>query len=112
MFKMPRHPAYLDTVKEFIEANYNKTLDATEIAFKANVSLSALQHEFKFAFGISINQLKRELRVNAAKLLLEDSNELIKTIAFRVGYKSMAGFEHAFKKVTGRLPSEYRKENP
>lgn len=48
-------------------------------------------------------------RVEEAKEALQNSDKLITTIAFDVGFNSKSTFNTAFKKLVGHSPSAYRK---
>jgi AraC-like DNA-binding protein len=48
------------------------------------------------------------LRVQQAALLLATTNDKVESIACQVGYRSLFSFSHAFKKMTGYRPSEFR----
>ena len=54
-------------------------------------------------------QFVNEFRVEEAKKALADSDKLVTTIAFDVGFNSKSTFNTAFKKVVGYSPSQYRK---
>jgi AraC-like DNA-binding protein len=63
-------------------------------------------------FGKSFFELMNELRINDALQLLagETSKKYtIEAICFEVGFNSRAAFYRAFKKHTGKTPSEYIK---
>lgn len=47
-------------------------------------------------------------RIAEAKRLLSDSGETVLAIAYEAGFNSRSSFYTAFKRVTGRTPSEYR----
>jgi transcriptional regulator GlxA family with amidase domain len=108
----PKIPAYLLAVKSHIERNFNQPLNVSELATLAGTSESTLQHNFPDAFGRSMQEYQTEIRINKAKHLLENSTYSIKSIAFQVGYKNAASFAHAFKKITGKKPSDFKKGKP
>jgi AraC-like DNA-binding protein len=113
MVKKNSQPAYIDAVKKSIEANFKHPLNIHYLAKLAGVSESTLQHQFPDAFGVTMQEYQTDFRIKIAKYLLEDTDHAIKYIAQNVGYKSAPSFSHAFKKITGKKPSDYRKEvNP
>jgi YesN/AraC family two-component response regulator len=62
----------------------------------------------------SFFELLASYRVEEAKrILLDDkTNKLtVEEISEMVGYNSKTAFNNAFKKITGKTPSEYRKSN-
>jgi two-component system response regulator YesN len=99
---------YLLAVRKRIEENFKRTINETELANTAGVSVSKLQHDFPAQFGINLQDYQTEVRINKAKTLLTETNKAIKQIAREVGYKSGESFCRAFKKMTNQTPSEYR----
>lgn len=53
-------------------------------------------------------QFVNGFRIEEAKKALEDSDKLITSIAFDVGFNSKSTFNTAFKKIVGYSPSAYR----
>jgi len=53
-------------------------------------------------------QFVNGFRVEEAKRALQDSDKLITSIAFDVGFNSKSTFNTAFKKIVGHSPSAYR----
>lgn len=108
MADLNNRPAYLVAVQQYIEAHYNYPLNVSHLARIAGISASSLQHQFPAAFGITLQDYHAQARVNMAKQLLTGSDQSVKRIATLVGYRSSAAFSHAFKKMTGKRPSDYR----
>jgi len=54
-------------------------------------------------------QFVNGFRIEEAKKALHDSDKLITSIAFDVGFNSKSTFNTAFKKIVGHSPSAYRK---
>ena len=57
-------------------------------------------------------QFVNSFRIEEAKRALQDSDKLITTIAFDVGFNSKSTFNTAFKKIVGNSPSAYRNSLP
>jgi AraC-like DNA-binding protein len=53
-------------------------------------------------------QFVNRFRIEEAKQALQDSDKLITTIAYDVGFNSKSTFNNAFKKIVGQSPSAYR----
>lgn len=49
-----------------------------------------------------------ELRIEKAKMMLEDAVRNIKDISSEVGYRDSNYFTKVFKRLTGMTPSDYR----
>jgi transcriptional regulator GlxA family with amidase domain len=51
----------------------------------------------------------QDLRIEAAKQLLENSDMQIDEILYEVGYEDLSSFSRLFQQRTGLTPSGYRK---
>jgi len=63
---------------------------------------------FKQSEGQTIEQYLIKMRIERAKVLMEDLTLSFTNISDELGYSSMAHFSAQFKKQTGSSPSEYR----
>ena len=79
-----------------------------EMAKRCNLSASRFQRAYKKLFSVSPMADVVNARILTAKIKLS-SNQTIKEIAAQCGYKSDLHFMKQFKKITGKTPSEYRK---
>ena len=64
---------------------------------------------FRARTGTTPARWIERLRVDAARELLEGSNESIEAVARRSGFASVDTFRQAFQRVLGMAPGEYRK---
>lgn len=84
--------------------------NVTDMANRCNLSVSRFQYAYKKAFSISPMADVVNARILRAKTLLTGS-QTVKEIATACGYKSDIHFMNQFKKITGKTPSEYRKNS-
>jgi len=81
------------------------------VAEDLNVSYSWLRKTFKLYTGIAPGQYLLQIKINKAKMLLNDSQKSIKEIAFESGFVSSYYFSKIFKIKMGISPEVYRREN-
>ncbi len=79
-----------------------------ELAAQAGASRSALAERFAHLTGYPPIQYLTQWRMQLAAKRLTDTNAKVAAVAEAVGYDSEAAFSRAFKKLTGRSPSEWR----
>ena len=97
-------------LQQYIEENYptpeNMSLSTMSKTF--GISNSTICHLCKKELGVTVAQLIRRCRVNAAKNLLMTTGVSISEIAFMVGIPDFNYFTKIFKSETGFTPSGYR----
>jgi len=96
---------------KFIEANYMNEITLEDVARAVSVSPYYLSKLFKSQMSQNFIDFLTDLRVDAAKKKIPDSNLSIKDICYAVGYNDPNYFTRVFKKVTGQTPLEYRQAN-
>ena len=80
------------------------------MASEVGVSRAGLANRFKDLVGTPMFEYLTGLRMQRAKVLLNDSLEPINDVANQVGYESDIAFVKAFKKRVGLTPVAYRKQ--
>lgn len=93
----------------YINNNYRDDLSREGMAAMVNIHHDYFSKAFKYYTGKSVNEYIYELRVKEAIKLLLESKMNILDIAFNVGFDSVKTFNRAFKKITGKNPTDYRK---
>ncbi|HCW08023.1 MAG TPA: hypothetical protein DGG95_11740 [Cytophagales bacterium] len=80
-----------------------------ELADQMKISVHQLSQVINDGLGKSFFEMTAEHRIEEAKhLLKEKPNIKVEEIAEEVGYNSKSSFNTAFKKLTGKTPSEWR----
>lgn len=80
------------------------------LAAKLDMSYSHLSHLFSASEGRTIEDFFRAHRLERAKRLLANSNELVSQIGYRLGYGTAAYFSTDFKRAIGCSPGAFRKQ--
>jgi len=95
-------------IKTLTEKIYsNTTLD--EVCAGVLFSKSHLKSLFKKNTGFSIMDYYTHLKLERAKILIDEGNMSISDIADMLGYSSIHYFSRVFKTKTGMTPTEYKK---
>lgn len=102
------HLLRLLPVLDYIEQQYNSSIQAKELEAISFYSYRNLQRIFKALFGETIGAYQQRLRLENAAKLMHYSNKSLSTIALEVGYADLQAFRKAFKKKYGLAPSLQR----
>lgn len=94
--------------KEYIASRQFDPIHLEDIAHALNVSTFHFCRIFKRATGLTFVAYLSRLRVEKAKILLQDKNLRITEIAYEVGFQSLTHFNRIFRKLVGSSPTEYR----
>ena len=97
---------------EYIRENYNNPdLGLNLICEYLNISTSRFSSIFKEETGKTFTEALTNIRMEKAKQLLCQTSLKNYEIAEKVGFSDPHYFSIAFKKITGKTPKEYAREN-
>ena len=85
-----------------------KSITPEDIAKTLYMSYSGFRRAFKEFTGTSPSKYMVELKLNEAKLLLSNTTQSVKEIAYSLNYENPDYFPVFFKKRTSMTPIEYR----
>lgn len=78
------------------------------ISKHVGISETLLKKEFKEMYGVTMFNYHTNQKMNYAIKLIKNDKASVKDIAYSLGYSSQSKFSTAFKKVHGKLPSEFK----
>ncbi|WP_236608784.1 PocR ligand-binding domain-containing protein [Thermacetogenium phaeum] len=103
--------AVINKAVAYIENNYSSPdLSLEEISKNCYISPAYLSRLFKKKKGYTLMEHIRNVRIDRAKILLQDRDRTMSEIARSVGYSDRTYFCKIFKQVVGLSPNEYRKK--
>lgn len=105
-----RQISEIDSVKNYIDKNYNRDLPLEELATIANFSQSYLTKLFKKETEMTINYYINLKRIEKASILLKTTNKQLRDITIECGFNNISHFHRVFKKFKGITPNQIRKE--
>ena len=104
-------PKTLQPAITYIHQNYTKHFTVEHLANLCFLSPSRFYYLFKEQTGISPIVYKNKIAIQySVQELLYNKELSIKEIAQKHGFVSSIYFERLFKKIMGKTPSQYRKE--
>lgn len=98
-----------NTIQDYILKNYRNNITLQETARVLNYSEVYFCRLFKQYFGHGFSKYITMLKIDEAKHLLTNQDVTISSVAIAVGYSNSDYFSKVFKRITGKLPSEYRR---
>lgn len=88
---------------------YQDQLSLDQIASCSNMSASYFCSFFKKVMNMSTFEYLSIVRINRACIMLRTSERPIVDICLDCGFDNLSNFNHAFKKIIGVSPRDYRK---
>ncbi|HCS71542.1 MAG TPA: AraC family transcriptional regulator, partial [Rhodospirillaceae bacterium] len=98
-------------VRAYIRARYTENPPLKRMARDLGMSVGTMQTAFKSAYGRTIADFCRELRLEQARIAIEREGKSVAEAAYGAGYSNPANFSTAFKRQFGLSPSEARADH-
>lgn len=100
---------YISKFIDYIENNYNRNIQITDIAEHTGISSCQLYRIVSNEFGISPVRFLTDHRIKMSKIFLQQEDLKISNISNLCGFSDPLYFSRVFYKSCGMSPSEYRK---
>lgn len=95
---------------KYIATHVTEKLSTTDIANELGISRGYLSTRFKDVTGVSVTDYINVQKIREAKQLLKFSDKSLVAISNYLSFSSQSYFQNVFKSITGKTPTEYRKE--
>ncbi|MFL5493922.1 MAG: helix-turn-helix domain-containing protein [Gemmatimonadales bacterium] len=102
-------PAWLRRTREMIHADPACHRSLGVMAQAAGVHPVTLARAFRKAYGCSMGEYLRRLRIGRAARQLADSETPLAEIALAAGFADQSHFSNVFRRQTGMSPSSFRR---
>lgn len=99
----------LDKVFQYVEKNYQESIDLEEISKVAGFSKYHFSRFFKENTGVTFLDYLNNFKITKAEWSLIYDKDSILDIAYKSGFNSVKTFNRVFKDLKGCAPMEYRK---
>lgn len=104
----PATVAWLADVRELLHDRSPEAHTLTELADAVGVHPVHLARSFRRAFGMTVGEYARHLRLEWAAARLTASDDSLAEIAVRSGFADQSHFTRAFRRYAGVPPGRYR----
>lgn len=101
----------LETVMHSIHHQIDKPITLKSMAKLVGLGERQFQRVFKSYSGMTFIDYLQHIRIREANRLISTTDRRISDIANSIGYQDMKFFNRIYKKKTGVIPSEYRKNH-
>jgi AraC-like DNA-binding protein len=98
-------------ILDYLCSHINDPTNLDKISKDLNTSKSSLIQKTKLLTGYSLQKLHELLKIERAKLLLDNKIFNISEIADKLGYQNQFYFSNVFKKQTGLSPKRWVEKN-
>jgi AraC family transcriptional regulator len=96
-------------LRQYIEEHLADEISLSSLARLVQLSPFHFSRAFKESFGVPPHRYLTGQRIERAKALLAERKLSVTEIGLDVGFNETSSFTHAFRKVTGETPTEYRR---
>lgn len=98
------------TAQNWLEESFREPVNIESLALRTGMSPRNFIRRFKKATGETPLNYLQALRLEAAKKLLEETNQTVEEITLGVGYEDISSFTKLFCRRTGLTPRQYRRK--
>ncbi len=102
----PENHSPMDALKQYIDTYYAQPLSLTELAERFHYNRDYVSREFKNRYGIGLVHYINEVRLERARILLEQDLP-VKEVCTKVGFYDDSYFIRIFKQKFGQSPGRY-----
>lgn len=107
--RQPHADSVVRQAENWLADHFNVANPVATVIATCGIPERSLKRRFRIATGSTIIDYVQNLRIEAAKRLLETSDSSAEDIAATVGYGNLAFFRKLFKRLTGLTAGQYRR---
>ncbi len=104
------NPGWVTDIRDMLQADIVRRPTLGELADAAGVHPVTLARAFRKAFGCTVGEYLRRLRIDRAAEQLTGGDAPLAEIALGAGFADQSHFSNVFRRHTGRSPSAFRRE--
>jgi transcriptional regulator GlxA family with amidase domain len=107
--RQPHADAAVRRAEDWLVQHFREPHAVAAVVAASGIPERSLKRRFKAATGSTLIGHVQNLRIEAAKRMLETGDGSFEEIAAAVGYENPAFFRRLFKRATGLTPGAYRR---
>lgn len=107
--RQPHADAAVRRVEQWLAEHFAQAQPVAGAVAASGLAERTLKRRFRAATGVALIDYVQNLRIEAAKQLLEGEAMPVEEVAAKVGYENTAFFRRLFRRTTGLNPGDYRR---
>ena len=101
---------YIETSVEYIAEHYAEDIKMSDVAHTCGLSESHFRRIFEESMSMKPLDYLNMIRIDKACEIIQNKDYAMEEVGFRVGYQTPSTFNRNFKKLTGKTPYQWKKE--
>lgn len=102
--------SYIEKSVNYISENYAEDIKMADVADICGLSESHFRRIFEESMSMKPLDYVNMIRIDKACELIQNEDIAMEEVGFRVGYQTPSTFNRNFKKLTGKTPYQWKKE--
>jgi AraC-like DNA-binding protein/CheY-like chemotaxis protein len=98
----------LGAVEAYVARNLHRKIVQSEVAESCGLSPFQFSRLFKRRYDMTFQEFVQNMRIEAAKRMLEHPGASVTDVCFNVGFHDLSYFTRTFQRYVGDTPSHYR----
>ncbi len=99
----------INDVYQYVLENVQGNVSQEKAAALLHMAPGSFCRYFRKKTNTTFSSYVKKVRISLASRMLVESDQRIAQICYACGYNNIANFNHHFRSLTGKTPSEYRK---
>jgi AraC family transcriptional regulator len=107
--RMKARPEWLLAADELVREGFRSPLTLSSVAAQVGVHPTTLARAYRRAYGCTVGERIRELRIEYAAAELATSSASLSEVGLRAGFYDQSHFTNIFRRYRQLTPAEYRR---
>ena len=108
---VPQRSEFIRHMDRFIESNLEKEISIEDVCAEFHIRRTRMYSIAKEYLGCSLALYIRKQRIHHALRMLDETDDSVGAIAYKVGFSDYGHFSRVFKEFVGVSATDYRKKN-
>ena len=102
--------SYIEKSVNYIAEHYAEEIKMSDVAYECGLSENHFRRIFEESMSMKPLDYLNMIRIDKACEIIQNKDYAMEEVGFRVGYQTPSTFNRNFKKLTGKTPYQWKKE--